>query len=214
MTKKIIDSDNKSKLRPSEYFAKLVLEKLFPDRFFELEVLDKPDLQNSSEGIGIEVTTAVPASQKEMSSRFSMIVQNQGTTDQLEKSKERIRQLGGYYSDKGYMVSWTGYRDLNRIYIALEDKLVKLNSGNYRLFENQYIFITDESLIKPEELNEIHAEINKRQSTYAIYFDSVFLYLYGGTLIEFDMITGEDHCYDVCDNEVLAGKAYQMAHDS
>lgn len=42
-----------------EYFAKVVLEKCFPEKFIDLQIEDKPDLRCGSE-IGIEVTNCMP----------------------------------------------------------------------------------------------------------------------------------------------------------
>ena len=107
------------------------------------------------------------------------------------------------------MFSWVGYRDLSRIYSALSKKVKK-----YTIFFKQYIFISDNNLIRSEEYKEIHSKMAEIQNEYPIRFDSIFLYLYGGILIEFDMINSSTNSYSVSDNKVLADKAYHMAHSS
>lgn len=195
-----------------ECFAKLVLEKVLPDRFFQLEIADKPDLQNTCASIGVEVTTAVGKAEKEKDHLFSLLVQKLGTPEQQRKSKERIRQLGGIYCEEGAMVSWVGYRDLAGIYSSLEDKLKKLNGGGYRSFEKQAVFITDNNTIKTNELCAVQTELSRRQEPFNTRFDTVFLYFFGGRLTEFNMTSGENQGYVVNNLETLADEAYRMAH--
>lgn len=44
--------------RFDEYFAKVVLEYCFPERYHDLKVKDKPDLQG--DGLGVEVKNCMP----------------------------------------------------------------------------------------------------------------------------------------------------------
>ena len=199
------------KYRWEECYAKLVLEQVLPSRFYQLDILDKPDLQNINADVGVEVTTALSESDMEKDHLFSQLEQKRGTEAQRERSKERIRQLGGIYRDEGVMASWVKYMDLTRFLSALEDKLAKLNAGGYREFDNQFVFITDINMIKSDEMNEIWAEIAKRQEAFSKRFDSVFLYLYGGRLIEFDMKTGDVQCYVIPNVKYMAEKAYRIS---
>ena len=54
------------KLRWEECCAKLILERVFPERFGVLTISDKPDLQNFTLDVGIEVTTAESKAEREM----------------------------------------------------------------------------------------------------------------------------------------------------
>ena len=51
-----------TKLDYDECYAKIVLEKFFPDQYENLQISDKPDLRDISNNIGIEVTSAIPQS--------------------------------------------------------------------------------------------------------------------------------------------------------
>lgn len=197
--------------RWEECFAKLVLEQMFPERFSRLKIVDKPDLQDDLSNTGIEVTTAETKEKKEKDHLFSELVQDHGTPERQKKSKERIRQLGGVYHDPGVMTSWVNYRDLSGIYSALKSKLEKLNAGGYRNLDKQFVFITDTNIIKSDEMNEVWAEIAKRQEVFSKRFDSIFLYLFGGKLIEFDMKTGNIRCYVVQNATDLAEKADRIS---
>ena len=54
-----------TKLDYDECYAKIVLEKFFPDQYENLQISDKPDLRDISNNIGIEVTSAIPQSEQE-----------------------------------------------------------------------------------------------------------------------------------------------------
>lgn len=202
-----------TKLRWEECYAKLMLEKLFPDRFYQLSIVDKPDLQNPDINIGIEVTTAIPSKVKENDRLFSRLTHDDGNPKHRERSLNRVAQLGGEYYEEGYMFSWAGTRDIKEVYSALENKLTKLNSGKYTPFEKQYVFITENDIsIKLDCLNEIHAKFSKMQNSFSVHFDSVFLNINYSLLIEFDMKLGKDYIYRIDDFESLTDKAYHMVN--
>lgn len=203
------------KLRWDECCAKLVLESVFPNRFSQLVIRDKPDLQNDSLDVGIEVTSAVPPIIKENDSLFSRLTFQNPTTEQKERSLNRVRYLGGQYYDEGYMFSWAGERNISEVYAAYNNKLTKLNSGGYAPFSNQYLFLTERDIIiYPNNLNEIHNEFSRRQTQFLTGFNSVFLNLDYSLLIEFDMISHKHYQYNFEDFEALADMAFHMANDT
>ena len=83
------------KLRWEECCAKLILERVFPERFGVLTISDKPDLQNLTLDVGIEVTTAESKAEREMDHLFSLLKNNKGTIEKKKRDKDRIEQLGG-----------------------------------------------------------------------------------------------------------------------
>ena len=204
--------NNNHQKRWEEYFTKLVFEQVFPKKFFDLKIADKPDLQDLVNDVGIEVTIASRKNEKELDHLFSLLTNKKGTADQQKRSKERVRQLGGIYNDIGTMTCWVGYRDLSRIYSRLEDKLQKLNAGGYRVFDNNYLFIIDTNLFLPDELRDISMELSKHQEPYQTCFDSIFIYLYGGMLFKFDMVTGAFSRFKIDGYEALAEKTYRIIH--
>lgn len=72
-----------TKLSYDECYAKIVLEKFFPDRYSELQLRDKPDLQDLSHSVGVEVTTIIPKSEQEAISIFIKLPY----VDEEEKNK-------------------------------------------------------------------------------------------------------------------------------
>lgn len=186
--KKIIVDPNKplpSELS-KEYWetsAKLILEGFFPERFVDLSVDDeKPDLRNES--TGVEVTSVEDRESQEIDSLYSRQY-TYGNDEQKKKALKQIEKLGGH-AEK-YFLSHPGrHRDLNKIYKAVRTKTQKLNSY-YEVFENNYLFIYDYSLIVDQELNIMLTMIIESSAGYNIKFDSVFLYCFGGDLYEFDL---------------------------
>lgn len=90
-----------TKLDYDECYAKIVLEKFFPDQYENLQISDKPDLRDISNNIGIEVTSAIPQSEQEAMALACEI-------PYLEK--ERI-QLYPIWNDRpGYGLCLDGFR--------------------------------------------------------------------------------------------------------
>lgn len=205
--------NNKSKpqYRWEECYAKLVLESLFPERFFQLEFADKPDLQNRVSDMGIEVTTAVPEREKKLDSLYSKLENSQGKAEQRERYKNTISRLGGIYLDEGIAFNWADYDDPQKRYSAFEQKLKKLNGGGYTMFDKQYIFITDKSMCSSNQLEAINAELSNIQAYYSSRFDSVFLYFFGGALFEFNLRPGKLVRYTVDDVMGLVEEAYNLS---
>ena len=71
-----------------ECLAKLILEKMFPNEFENLEILDKPDLQDDKNGIGVEVTIARNKVQEENESLYAKI--ESGQVRNRDKAIEKI----------------------------------------------------------------------------------------------------------------------------
>ena len=63
-----------TKYKYEECFAKIILEHLFPQRYIDLKIEDRPDLQDLEHQIGVEVTSAVPPADREASSLWTSTV--------------------------------------------------------------------------------------------------------------------------------------------
>ena len=166
-----------------ETSAKLILEKFFPERFFDLSVEgEKPDLRNRI--TGVEVTSAEDRESQEMDSLYSRQY-TYGSSKQKEKALERIEELGG--RAEKYCLAHPGkFRDLSKIYYAVKRKTKKLNT-DYDVFSRNYLFIYDSCFILDQELPEILSAMSDSSADYKIKFDSIFLYCFGGDLYEFDL---------------------------
>lgn len=75
-----------------ECYAKIALENLFLNQF-NLELKDRPDLQDQLAGIGIEVTQGIDPKQQGIESLFTKIIYD-GEVD-TAKLERQIEKLGG-----------------------------------------------------------------------------------------------------------------------
>ena len=202
MNKKIVQNmplPSNTKYKWIECFAKLILEKKVPSEFFELEIIDQPDLQNFKTSIGIEVTSAVDASSQELERLYSELEHEMARN--VEKVKKKIEKLGGKVSN-GILIHPVKNRTLENIYRSYKNKLLLLNGKNYRIFKHNYIFVTDENVIHELELNIILEKLIKIQSKYNYNFDRVYIYLYGDNLYEFDLNNRRHAIYSFLEGEI------------
>lgn len=82
----------------NEYFAKVVLESCFPQKFDILEISDKPDLRHFVSGTGIEVTYSMPKKEAEAVNVWHRLYN--GKSKNCEKDIERLYQLGIEYDSQ------------------------------------------------------------------------------------------------------------------
>ena len=125
-----------TKLDYDECCAKLILEELFPERYTELTLADKPDLQG--DGVGIEVTIANNNKMEEARNNW---VKANNCDNAVQKARyiERMAQLGVHYT--GGVQGWPGFAptfDLTRK--AVESKIGKLKKGGYKSFPRYELF--------------------------------------------------------------------------
>lgn len=146
-----------TKIDYNECYAKLVLEKVFSERYNNLIFSDRPDLRNQRNTIGIEVTSAIPEDVKESTKLWYQLESN--TAKKPELNKERMKQLGVEYT--GGVQAWpltvypTGNFDKSPyldILKKLETKIKKLNSGKYDLLERYDLFIETELFVEEDFL--------------------------------------------------------------
>lgn len=181
-----------TKYRWEECFAKVVLENIFPDEIKDLQIFDRPDLQNERINLGIEVTSSISKESYEISELTSKISYYEKNAEYF---KERIKILGGKY-DNGITIHPARHKDLNVIYGAIQSKLEKLNNDNYKIFNNNYLFIRDDNFILKEELNEILMKIKNIQENYDNKFQKIFVYI-PESICVFNMIDSKSQIIEI-----------------
>lgn len=86
-----------TKLRYEECYAKEFLEFLYPNKYKDLEIRDKPDLYDSINDVGIEVVEAENERKKEaVKLWYTMPYVSE---NKKQQNKERMKQLGEKYSE-------------------------------------------------------------------------------------------------------------------
>lgn len=182
-----------TKLDYDECYAKIVLEKFFPDRYVDLLLNDKPDLRDTSNGIGIEVTSAIPQGEQEAMSLACEIPYLE--KKQQDKRITYLKKVGYNYTKygmtgPGMSYAWTGldYPNIRNTWCkcflsAVEAKIKKLNNGGYAqmlrydLFVNSELFIDD---WMPDELLKVLITYSQQPLSYSFIYllslDGLFVF--------------------------------------
>ncbi len=170
----------------SECYAKIVLEEMFPERFLDMEIWDKPDLQNEQLNTCVEVTSSIDQKQLEAESLYV----KWGYAD--DSHKKRIEELiAGCEAElnDGILSGKPGYDNFDNICRALENKLVKLSSGQYKAFNNRYLFIYSDIYSDLAMREEALKRMQSISSDFASTFDGIYV-LVPGAIYVFDI----DNC--------------------
>ncbi len=156
------------KYRYEECYAKILLERVYPEMYTDLSILDKPDLQNDVLQVGVEVTSAVPNSLREAKACW---IKASNTNDKKIKSKyvKRMEQLG--YTYTGGMQNWLK-EDIDQLYeetslvdleTSIRSKIEKIDRGGYKEFKNMDLYIDamfSFFSINDDELFELMKNVN------------------------------------------------------
>lgn len=172
-----------TRLDYDECYAKLVLEKFFPDEYKNLELSDRPDLRDNARNIGVEVTSAYPPHMQE-----ALFIGADIPYRSEEEKKKRLNQLGklGYeYTQYGmfspsFSYTWAGntYPDIENALCApiievVKKKLDKLNAGGYDELQQYNLFIQTEPSIDewmPPKIMERLLTLSNREKRYSVVY--------------------------------------------
>lgn len=140
--------------RFNEYFAKIILENCFPNKFQNIEVSDKPDLRYNGNKIGIEVAYCMP---NDVAEAFYCIERYEKAEDIPEKTLKKARKAGITVDEQGVLWNQDSYGDniaiektpIRYFLDMVRQKVERLNSENadyadmksYELFINSPITI-------------------------------------------------------------------------
>lgn len=185
-----------TKLSYNECYAKIVLEKFFPDRYSELQLRDKPDLQDLSYDVGVEVTSIIPKREQEAISIFIKLPYvDESEKDKLiaylEKNGYKYTGVGLTHPSRGFGWSVLELPDIERtlcidFFKAVKEKIKKLNK-NYVPLSRYDLFVYSELFIDewmPEKLLERLNQNNCENAKYT------FIYLFAlNGIFSFDMKT-------------------------
>lgn len=182
----------KRQKRFEEYFVKVILEYCFPEKFSDLHVSDKPDLQ-SGQGIGIEVTNCMPRKVVEAFNLWDRVAkQGEETPPRILQRLEQLDEV--QLDEEGLVWNQGAYTDniddspIKDFLTAVEKKVERLNNRNadydrmdrYELFVNSFIFIPHYQIgVVIERLKAI----NKKEKK----FSTIYLLTSEQKLLIFDM---------------------------
>lgn len=182
--------------RFDEYFAKVVLEKCFPEKFSDLQISDKPDLRLGNE-IGIEVTNCMPKKAVEAFNLWHR-VENQGEQtpprilEWLEQLKDTVHLEGNelIWEQGSYVDDDIDNSPIKEFVNAVANKVERLNSANadyaemksYELFVNSFIDISTFKQIYALVARVEMLNIKPKK------FDNIYLITSNQKLLVFDTI--------------------------
>lgn len=153
------DSYKPTKYRYDECYAKLVLEKLFPEKYKNLKISDRPDLRDLDNNIGIEVTSCVPEEDIKAIKIYDII--------RHSNDDERKIRLENWLVERNYIYSeyclehpmkswhWSGLEYPNikdtcckLFLLSVNNKITKLNSGIYEELDEYELYVYSEIFIE------------------------------------------------------------------
>lgn len=180
--------------RFNEYFAKIVLEKCFPKKFSDLQILDKPDLRFGNI-VGIEVTNCVPEEAAEAFNLWHM-VEKQGeqtpprNLERLEQLKDTVHLEGNslIWEQGSYVNDDIDNSPIKEFVNAVANKVERLNSENARYAEMESYELFVNSFINISTLNQILALLARIRllNDKPKQFDKIYLVTSNQKLLVFD----------------------------
>ena len=179
-----------------EYFAKVVLEKCFPEKFIDLQIEDKPDLRCGSE-IGIEVTNCMPREAVEAFNLWQRVAkQGEQTPSRIFGRLEQLKDIVHLEGNKliwergSYVEDDIDNSPIKKFINAVASKVERLNStnANYAIMKSYELFVN--STIEISTFNQIYAilarvlELNDKPKK----FDYIHLITINQKLFTFDIV--------------------------
>ena len=179
--------------RFNEYFAKVILENCFSNKFQNIEVSDKPDLRYNENEIGIEVAYCMP---KDVVEAFNCIERYEKAEDIPGKTLKKAKRVGVTIDEQGFLWNQESYADnmviektpIRYFLDMVRQKVERLNSKaagyaemkSYELFINSPITMPD--WFKGETFQTLK-NINNREKQY----DTIYLLLSEPKLLVFNL---------------------------
>lgn len=187
-----------------ECYAKLLLEDLFPDDLINLEIKDKPDLQNQN--IGIEVTNARDEGQLIAENMYSNLL-NDRVRDK-EKTIELIEKEHKCKVTDWCLIGKLQNDSINLILKSFRMKLRKLNHGGYNIYKSNRLFILSDIYADEKMLKEVLCEMIQAQTVNEKIFQKVYINV-PRFLYVFDL---EKDTYNV--KEISSDTQFRLANEA
>ncbi|WP_086315021.1 hypothetical protein A5821_002550 [Enterococcus sp. 7F3_DIV0205] len=170
--------------RPDERKALEILQKSEPEKYQKAILLDKPDIQNLVQNIGVEVTQSLKESVLKALNLDTINIHNDKQI--LEIIKERygneVLRINLPLPDntkKKVAISIDNWHSLFNLIEAYDNKVEKLQSGNYKVYQenNLFIFVFGEDEKSIEQLaKHIYRKKTERQYDFIYVYSQPVLY--------------------------------------
>lgn len=155
-----------------EMYARLTLVKLFPEWAVNLKNMDKPDLQDEIDSIGIEVTSSTPAKTREIESYGLKRLGKEVTLVEVENFDGEMYMYPGtknkllsFSSTKGGLFTPNYSYEIEQI---LVQKMLKQET--YKRYKNNDIYIfTGSSIVLESDIN------TEKIRSFLTYFNRIYI---------------------------------------
>lgn len=173
-----------------EKYAQLTLEYCYKEIYKGLDLLDEPDLQSNESSVGIEVVRAMAKPLKKGKSSIegnlydikkNYFGRNLTFDEMKAEIKKEYPKYIKYLKEKnGYICINDPNRDIlyyiKNIVYAIKIKTKKLNSGNYKIFDNNYLYIfSSSSVLNEADIRTILSLEAKVTSKFVLKYDVYFI---------------------------------------
>ncbi|MEI5994131.1 hypothetical protein [Candidatus Enterococcus mansonii] len=170
--------------RPDERKALEILQKAEPEIYQEAILLDKPDIQNPTQNIGVEVTQSLKESVLKALQLDKINVHNDEQILGIIKERYgndvlRIKLPLPDDTQKNIAISISNWHLLFNLIEAYDNKVKKLQSGNYKVYEenNLFVFVFGEDEKSIAQLaKHIHRKRTKQQYDFVYVYSQPYLY--------------------------------------
>lgn len=154
-----------------ECYAKIILEELYPNKFCNLKIVDKPDLQSIDGNYGVEVTIAINENQLRAEGLYRDISYKRCRNE--KKASEKIVECGCKLEGE-VLTGKPGTDSFDLILKAFDSKLNKLNENKYSYSRQNYLFIFSdiyaiEDMIMSAIKNMQQKQLNKVRKFLKVY---------------------------------------------
>lgn len=203
-----------TKLRYEECYAKEFLEFLYPNKYKDLAIRDKPDLYDSINDVGIEVVEAENERKKEaVKLWYTMLYVSE---NKKQQNKERMKQLGEEYSEPIQIWQSDDYsKGLDSepfvvLFDSIKSKLEKLNDGNYKVCKRYELFVESLMEFRKNLWEEVLEKLVSMSSEYRLRYDIIYV-LTRETICSYDILFQKVIFNDITKDQVrIAMKAREM----
>jgi hypothetical protein len=198
-----------TKIDYDECRAKLTLEELFPEKYTQLLLSDKPDLWGN--GVGIEVTIADDRKRQEAYSNWIKATKTENEKVR-DRAIERMHQLGVEYT--GGIQGWPMFdNSFHLIAAAVITKMDKLATGNYSAFPRYELFLFTDIWLSPKKITEADEFFFSERVKYS--YQTVYVFSQGRELHIFDTENNTYHLLriDMSEQSSRNRRAWQMVEE-
>lgn len=202
--------------RFDEYFAKVILEKCFPEKFNDLQISDKPDLRHGNE-IGIEVTNCMPQEAVEAFNLWQRVAKQGEQTpprilERLDQLKDTVHLEGDslIWEQGSYVNDDIDNSPIREFINAVASKVERLNSANANYTEMKSYELFVNSFIDISTLRQIYALLErvKTLNDKPKKFDNIYLITSNQKLFVFDIM---NNTFDI---KYLYTRLHRMAEEA